>query len=177
MALSYSRIQAVGMLAISIALNLAFLYGIFSRPSISYHLSTPVDYNGTVDFSTGNLPVELNLRNTGLSPARVKLVARFYNMSLADKSSFHVEELETFSVLRLPRSVSAHMPDYDAFEVVFEAAANSSYLVLIYSIEVDWKVGPISRFHNSFVINNPERPTALLMKHVSGEKYIRVKSR
>ncbi len=165
------------MLAISITINLAFLYGIFSRPSISYHISTPVDYNGTVDFSTDNLPVELNLRNTGLSPARVMLVTRFYNMSLVDKSLFDVEESEAFSVLRLPRSVSAHMPDYDAFEVVFEPAANSSYLVLIYSIEVDWKVGPISRFHNSFVINNPERPNALLMKHVSGEKYMRVKSR
>jgi len=164
-------------LAIAIAINLAFLYGIFSRPSISYHLSTMVDYNGTVDFSTENLPVELTLRNTGLSPAKMKLVARFYNMSLTEKSSFDVEELETFSVLRLPLSVSAHMQDYDAFEAVFEPEANSTYLVLIYSIEVDWKVGPISRFHNSFAINKPERPTALLMKHLSDEMYMRVKKR
>lgn len=177
MALTHSRIQAYGMLVISIAIILAFLYGIFTRPVIFYHLSTPIDYNGTVDLSAEILPVELNLRNTGFSPARVTLVVRLYNMSLHEAGSFVVEELEEFPVLRLPWSVSAKMSEYDTVDVAFEPAANSTYLVLIYSIEVDLKVGPISRFHNSFAINNPERPTALLMKHVSDEKYMRVRRR
>ena len=177
MVFTSSKIQAIGMLVVSIAINLAFLIGIFTRPVISYHLSTPVDYNGTIDFGTENLPVELNLRNTGLSPARVRLIVRFYNMSLYRAESFSVEEKEAYSVLRIPWSMSAHQSEYDILEVVFDSAANATYLVLVYSIEGDWKGGLTNRFYNSFAIYKPERPTALLLKHVSDMMYLRVRSR
>lgn len=177
MVFTSSKIQAVGMLVISIAINLAFLIGIFTRPVISYHLSTPVGYNSTIDFSTEELRVGLHLRNMGLSPARVGLVARFYNMSFLETGSLSVEEYEAFSLLRLPWSVSAQQSEYDTFEVAFDSVENSSYLVLIYSIEADRKVRPISRFYNSFAIFKPERPTALLLKNIGDGKYMRVKKR
>lgn len=177
MAFAGSKIQAVGMLFISIAINLAFLYGIFTKPVIPYHLSTPVDYNGTIDLSTENLRVDLNLRNRGLSPARVTLVVRFYNMSLQETESLSVEEEEAFSRLRVPWSVSARQSEYEAFEVSFDSVANATYLVLIYSVEPDWKVASTSRFYNSFAVYEPERPTALLLKHVGDTKYMRVRSR
>lgn len=177
MAFTSSRTQAVGMLVISIAINLAFLYGIVARPVISYHLSTPLDYNETIDFSTENLRVEFKLRNKGFSPARLRLAVRFYNMSLHNTESFIVEDEGEFSVLRLPWDVSAHQSEYESFEVAFDSAANATYLVLFYSVEGDWKLEPTTRFHNSFAIYKPERPTALLLKHVSDMRYMRVRSR
>jgi hypothetical protein len=165
------------MLAISIGINLALLYGLITRPMISYHISTPIDYNKTVDFNMESLQVELKIRNKGYSPARVRLVTFYYNMSLQEDRVFNIEEAEGFSVTSVPWDVFPNQSEYDTFEIKFDSEENSSYLALIFSVEGELKAKLATRFHNSFSIFKGERPTALLLKHIGDREYMRVKRR
>lgn len=175
MPIADSRIQAVLMLLLSIAINLAFFYGLITRPVILYHLTTPLEYNKTVDFDVEKLRVDLRVMNRGGSPARVWLVARIYNMSLIGAEALSVAEFDGVSVLRIPRDVPARRSGYETLELKFDAAANSTYLALIFSVEADWEANPAVRFHNGFAVYKPERPTALLLKHVGGRIFVRVR--
>lgn len=177
MTLADSKIPAALMLLISLTINLAFLYGIATRPVISYHLSTPLDYNSTIDFDLEKLRVEFNIMNKGLSPARVWLVVRTYNLSLPGTEGFSVEEADGVSVLRVPWDAPAHQSEYETFELTIDSASNATHLVLLFSIEGNWKARPNVRFYNSFAIYKPERPTALLLKHISYKKFLRATSR
>ena len=171
-----SRIQAAAMLLVSLAINLAFLYGVVARPVISYHLSTPLDYNETIDFEAEVLPVELWVRNKGLSPARVRLVVRFYNMSPVGAEGWSLSEEGGVSEMRLPWRAPAHQAE-ESFAVTFDSRGNATYALLIFYIEVDRGAGPLDRFHNSFITYRPERPTALLLRHVSDMTFMRVRRR
>ncbi len=170
-----SRIQAAAMLLVSLAVNLAFLYGVVARPVISYHLSTPLDYNGTIDFEAEALPVELRVRNKGLSPARVRLVVRFYNMSPVGVEDWSLSEEGGVSEMRLPWR-APHQAE-ESFAVTFDSRGNATYALLIFYIEVDRGARPLDRFHNSFITYRPERPTAILLRHISDTKFMRVKRR
>ncbi|RLI08134.1 hypothetical protein DRO42_06875 [Candidatus Bathyarchaeota archaeon] len=172
-----SRIQAAAMLLVSLAINLVFLYGVVARPVISYHLSTPLDYNGTIDFEAEALPVELRVRNKGLSPARVRLVVRFYNMSPVGAEGWSLSEEGGVSEARLPWRAPARQSEPESFAVTFDSRGNATYALLIFYIEVDRGARPLDRFHNSFITYRPERPTAILLRHISDTKFMRVKRR
>lgn len=177
MGIASSRIQAASMLMIAVTINLAFLYGVVARPTISYHLSTPLDYNGTIDFDGEDLRVELRARNRGLSSAQVWLVVRYYNMTPTSTGGLRGGEDDGPPEVRIPWRAPARQTDYATFEVTFDSARNATYLVLIFYVETDNRGDPATRFHNSFAVYRPERPTALLLKHTGNMKFTRVRRR
>jgi hypothetical protein len=172
-----SKLEAVLLIAVALAINASFLYGLLTRPVIAYHISTPLDYNATIDFNSDVLTVDLEVDNEGLSPARLVFVARVYNMSLVGPVGIDITQGETFSEARVPIYVAVPKGGRESFTVELRGAADASYQVLIFSVEGKPRLDPITGFHDSFAVFEPVRPTALLLKHVGGGRYMRVRSR
>lgn len=166
--------EAVTMLLIAVAINLAFFYGMATRPVIFYHLSTSIGYNETIDFSSKDLRVDFIVDNGGASSARLWLIVAYYNMSLTSHEGLSVQENEA-SVLRLPLSAQAHQSSN--LSATFNTEKEADYMILILSVEGNSEADPLTRFFNSFAIINPERPTAILLKNLGDGIFMRVRSR
>ncbi len=177
MGFANSKIEAVLLILVAIGINLLFFYGLITRPIIAYNLSTPLDYNGEVDFSTGDLPVNLEVTNEGKSPSRVEMVVRTYNMSLTGPEGVEASVEGTYSELHIPIGKPIRQSRNESSTVTLNTDENATYLVLILSIEPPPRHTPVLAFYDSFTIYKPVRPTALLLKHTDGNKYMRVKNR
>jgi len=164
------------MLMAAVVINAAFFYGIAARPYISYHLYTPLDYDKTIDFSNNTLKVSLRLSNTGRSDAHVWLVVQYYNMSLIGPEVLSESEIDGGLQVQIPWDLLPRRQDDDAFNLTFTTAGNATYLTLIFSIEENLEAPFMARFHGSFAYYNPERPTALLLKHKGDLMFMRVKN-
>jgi hypothetical protein len=172
-----SKIEAVLLLSVAIAINLTFFYGLITRPIIVYHLSTTLDYNGEINFNSEELLVDLEATNEGLSPARVAMIVRSYNMSLRGPEGVEASEEGTFSELYIPLDEPIHRSVREIFSITLNTDVNATYLVLIFSVQPKPRVDPIRGFYDSFAIYKPERPNALLLRHVDNGRFTRVTSR
>lgn len=165
------------MLSIAVAINLTFFYGMVTKPLIAYHVTTPLDYNRTIDFDSDYLFVTLETRNVGLSPARVDLVVKLYNFTLADSEGSESTEGEWPTELKVALDEPIRPSGHEEYNITLDSAGNATYLVLIFSIESKPRLDPFTGYYDSFAIFKPERPTALLLKNVDGNMYMRVRRR
>jgi len=172
-----SRIQAILMLAISIGICGAFLLGVASRPSIFYHVSTPLNYNSTIDFPKENLKVSLDTRNRGYLAAEVRLVVSYYNLTLEKPEDLEISKIGDASIVRVSLISAPGREDYESFEVEFSPNVKADYAVIIFFIEADSGADLQYRFGNSLAVFNPERPTAILLKNLGDGTFMRVRSR
>ena len=172
-----SRAEARLLFIVTIGINLCIVYGFLIRPVIAYHISTPLEYNGTVDFSAEDLEVSLETTNTGLSPAWVELTVRLYNISLTGPRDYEVSERERFSELRIRLDEPIPPSGQDVRTITFTTVADADYMVLIFYTDPQPRYDPITGFFDSFALYQPERPTALLLRQVRADEYMRVTSR
>lgn len=172
-----SKPEALLLIAVALAINASFLYGLLTRPVIAYHISTPLNYNATIDFDSDVLTVDLEVDNEGLSPARLVFVARIYNMSFTGPEGIEIRRGEIFSEAVIPIEDAVHKEGHEAFTVELRGMPGTSHQVLIFSVEGKPRPDPVTGFHDSFAIFEPVRPTALLLKQVGDGSYMRVRSR
>jgi hypothetical protein len=60
---------------------------------------------------------------------------------------------------------------------ISSSSKEANYLVLIFYVDAQKGWNPFYRFLDSFTIFNPKRPTALLLKQISENEFMRVTSR
>ena len=171
-----SKAEARLLFTVTIVINLFILYGFLTRPVIAYHISTPLEYNGTIDFNAGDLEVSLETTNRGLSPALVELTARLYNISLTGPQDAEVSVLDRFSELQIKLATPIVSSGHDVRTITITTADDADYMVLIFYVDPQPRYDPITGFFDSFATYTPERPTALLLKQVGANEYKRVTS-
>jgi len=172
-----SKAEAALLLSIAVAINFTFIYGMATKPVIAYHVTTPLDYNGTIDFDSEYLYVNLEARNVGLSPAGVDLVVKLYNFTLVGSKGSESTKGEGPTELRVALDEPIRPSGQENYNIALDSVGDTTYLVLIFSIESKPRLDPITGFHDSFAIFKPERPTALLLKNIDGNMYMRVRRR
>lgn len=172
-----SRIEAALLLTVAFALNLGFFYGLTTKPVIAYNLSTPLDYNGTINFDSEVLYVTLETSNRGSSPARITLVAWSYNCTLKGPEGAQISVEEDFTEYRIPLDEPIRRLEDGEYTLTLEPDGNATYLLFIFAVQAQPRQDPVTGFYNSFSTFKPVRPTALLLKYVDGAKFMRVRSR
>ena len=177
MVFSGSKAEARLLFIVTVAINLCIIYGFITRPVIAYHISTPLEYNGTIDFNAGDLEVSLETTNGGLSPARVELTARLYNISLTGPPDAEVSAHDQFSELQIKLDTPIPPSGNDVRTITITTAEDTDYMVLIFYAAPQPRYDPIAGFFDSFATYTPERPTALLLRQVGTNEYMRVTSR
>jgi hypothetical protein len=173
----YYKPEAILLIAVALAINASYLYGLLTRPVIAYHISMPLNYNATIDFDSDVLTVDLEVENKGLSSARLVLIARIYNMSLTGPEGIEIKRGEIYSEVVIPMEEAVPKEGHEAFTVELTGTQGTSHQVLIFSVEGKHRTDPVTGFHDSFAIFEPVRPTALLLKRVGDGSYMRVRSR
>ena len=177
MVFSGSKAEAKLLFIVTVAINLYIIYGFLTRPVIAYHITTPLEYNGTIDFHTGDLEVSLETTNKGLSPAQVELTVRLYNISLTGPQASKVSMHDQFSEFQIKLETPIAPSGHDVKTITFTTVEDADYLVLIFYAGPQPRYNPITGFFDSFATFTPERPTALLLKQVESNEYMRVTSR
>jgi hypothetical protein len=172
-----SKTEARLLFIVTVLITLCIIYGFMTRPVIAYHISTSLEYNGTMDFNAGDLEVSLETTNRGLSPARVELTVRLYNISLTGPQDSEVSERDQFSELQIRLDEPIPPSGHDVRTITFTTVEDADYMVLIFYADPQPRYDPITGFFDSFALYKPERPTALLLKQVGAEEYKRVTSR
>ncbi|HUS78224.1 MAG TPA: hypothetical protein VM050_06140 [Patescibacteria group bacterium] len=153
------------------------VYGLATRPLLVYSLSTPLDYNATVNLESGGLELDLNVENVGASPSRVTLRVRLYNASLAEPVEAEI----------------AHKPYYDEFYIhiddavrryengvetlYIEPEGEDGYLAVTFIAQPRLGTNPARGFYDSLAVFRSQRPTALLLKNMGDGVYKRVQSK
>lgn len=177
MSFSKSKPEAVLLLFIASSITFLFLYGLATRPVIAYTLLTPLEYNGTHDFGFRDLIVNLKMTNDGLSPVRVELTVRLYNMSLTEPKEAETFIGEGFTAFRVILDDPIRKKEDATYNIKLRSTGEATYLVLIFTVESQPLSDPITSFYDSFAIYSPERPNALLLKHIEKDKFMRVRGR
>lgn len=177
MGFANSRTEAVLLLSAALVIGSAFFFGLVTRPVITFTLSTPLDYNGTIDFESGDILVNLETKNEGLSAARVGLGVWLYNMSLTGPNGVETIVRDGFTELRISLDEPIRRSGDYTYPITLKPAGKATYLVLVFSAESQPRWDPMTGFYDSFAIYKPERPTALLLRHVEDEVFMRVRSR
>jgi len=170
------RFEPGALVLLAASINAAFLYGIIARPIIYYTLYTPLNYNEVIDLSIENLDVEVKIANRGLSDAAVWLVVRFYNATLKGPLPQEYKMRGSGEIL-IPMTLKPNGAGYESTYMKFGVQGEPSYILIMISVEANREVNSIYNFNNSFMLYNPQRPTAILLKQVSEGKYMRVTSR
>jgi len=172
-----SRSEAFTLGVIALTINLALLYGFMTKPVIEYHLSTEIDYNETIDLSFGNLDIDLEMTNTGLSPGKVGLTIWLYNMSIVSPEDVDETHFEGYTEVKAKLHEPIGPSQYEVFTITVSPLEDSTYLILAFSVTPYPVRDPVSGFYTSFSQYSPERPTAVLLRHLGDMRYMRVRSR
>ena len=177
MAQGSRRTEAYILLALAIAVNSLIVYGFVTRPVVAYHLSTPLEYNGTIDLSSEDLTVVLEASNLGGAPARLDFGVRIYNMTPTGPEGPEVIPYDDFTLIRISLEGPIKASEEAEKTITLTNDGNADYLVLVFSLETRRSLNPVTGFFGSFEIQQPERPTALLLKRVELGVYKRVTQR
>ena len=173
MAPKNQKVISIFLLFSSIIVIVLFLYGYATRPELTYKLSTIIDYNETHDFSTGSLPIFLYTKNVGDSPVDIKMIVRLYNSSLSD---FNIVDYDVYKQASIELN-SIQSSEEVKKTIYFTYEADHEYIAMLFYIEPIRDINPVNSFEESFTNLSQERPTAILMKHIEGIEYMRVKNR
>ena len=168
-----SKFEASLMLSISFIIVGAFIYGFMSRPIVFYHIYTSVNYNEIVDSRRDNLKIALQTRNSGVSKTYLWLVVDFYNLTLVEPKGLEILD-NGVSRIFIPWLSQPSKIGYEPYELEFSFLGNSSYSLVLFYIYVNNQHDFLTRFHNSFAVYTPERPTALIFKNIDGFRFIRL---
>jgi len=168
------KVISILLLFSSILVIALFLYGYATRPEITYKLSTIIDYNETHDFSTGSLPIFLYSKNVGDSPVELKIIVRLFNSSLSD---FNIVDYDVFKQASIELNNSLKPSEEVNKTIFFTFEDEHEYIAMLFYIEPIRDINPVNSFEESFTNLSQERPTAILMKHIEGIEYMRVKNR
>ncbi|MDP6458519.1 MAG: hypothetical protein QGF78_04250 [Candidatus Bathyarchaeota archaeon] len=171
------KTEAYILMALAIVINVLIVYGFITRPVVAYHLSTPLEYNGTIDLSSEDLTVVLKARNLGGTPARIFYSVRLYNMTLTSPRALEVSPFNDFTLIRVPLEFPLKASGRDESVITINRKGDPDYLVLIFSLETYRHLNPVTGFFDSFKVQQPERPTALLLKRLEPGVYKRVTNR
>jgi hypothetical protein len=171
------RTEAYILLVLAIAINALIVYGFVTRPVVAYHLSTPLEYNGTIDLSAKDLTVVLEARNLGGAPARLDFGVRIYNMTLTGPEDLDVTPYDDYTLITIPLEGPIKASGEDEKTITLTYDGDADYLVLVFSLGTRRSVNPVAGFFGSFEIQQPERPTALLLKRIEPGVYKRVTQR
>jgi hypothetical protein len=177
MAQGSRRTETYLLLALAIAVNSLIIYGFVTKPVVAYHLSTPLDYNGTIDLGSEDLTVVLEARNLGGAPARLDFSVRIYNMTLTGPEGAQASPYDDFTLIRVPLEGTIQASGGNEKTITLTNDGDADYLVLIFSLETRQSLNPFTGFFGSFEVQQPERPTALLLKRVEYGVYKRVTQR
>lgn len=177
MAQGTRRTEAYLLLALAIAVNALIVYGFVTRPTVAYHLSTPLDYNGTIDLGSEDLTVVLEARNLGGAPARLDFRVRIYNMTLTGPESAEASPYDDYTLISVPLEGPIPASGGNEKTITLTNDGDADYLVLVFSLETRRSLNPVTGFFSSFEVQQPERPTALLLKRVEPGVYKRVTQR
>lgn len=171
-----SKFESTALVLLAASINITFLYGIITRPIIYYTLYTSLKYNETIDFSVDNLDVEVKISNRGLSKAAVWLVIRSYNATIKELLTKEYKEGKEGGIL-IPITLEPNEKGYESIQIKFSVKGDPSYVLIMISVEAIREIDQLYNFNNSFILYNPQRPTAILLKRISEGKYMRVTSR
>jgi hypothetical protein len=174
---SSRRTEAYILLVLAIAVNALIVYGFVTRPLLAYHLSTPLEYNGTIDLSSEDLIVILEAENRGRAPARLDFAVRIYNMTLIGPEGLEIVSYDDFTEIGVPLEEPIRTSVDAKKTISLTNEGDDDYLVLIFALETRRSLNPVSGFFGSFEIQEPERPTALLLKRIEPDIYQRVTQR
>ena len=177
MAQNSRRTEAIILLVLAISVNALILYGFLTRPVVAYHLSTPLEYNGTIDLNSEDLSVILEAENGGRAPASLDFSVRIYNMTLTGPDGLEVVHYNAFSEIGVPLEEPIRASADAEKTITLTNEGDNDYLVLIFSLETRRSLNPVTGFFGSFEIQEPERPTALLLKRIEPGVYKRVTQR
>jgi hypothetical protein len=177
MAQNSRRTEAIILLVLAIAVNALIVYGFVTRPVVAYHISTPLEYNGTIDLSSQDLTVVLEAENRGRAPARLDFAVRIYNMTLTGPEGLEVVSYNDFTEIGVPLEEPIRASGDAEKTITLTNEGDDDYLVLIFSLETRRSLNPFTGFFGSFEIQDPERPTALLLKRIEPGVYKRVTQR
>ena len=177
MAQGTRRMEAYILLALAIAVNALILYGFVTKPVVSYNLSTPLEYNGTIDLGSEDLTVVLKARNLGGAPSRLDFAVRIYNMTLTSPDSLETSMYNSYTLITVPLEGPIPASGRDEKTITVTNDGDADYLVLVFSLRTRRSLNPVAGFFSSFEVQQPERPTALLLKRVEPGVYKRVTQR
>ena len=171
------RTEAYILLVLAIAINALIVYGFVTRPVVAYHLSTPLEYNGTIDLSSEDLTVVLEARNLGGAPARLDFAVRIYNMTPTGPEGLEASPYDDFMLIRIPLEGPIKASGEAEKTITLTNDGDADYLVLVFALETRRSLNPVAGFFGSFEVQQPERPTALLLKRIEPGVYKRVTQR
>ncbi|MGB9622694.1 MAG: hypothetical protein ACPL07_02505 [Candidatus Bathyarchaeia archaeon] len=169
-----SKLEASLMLSVSLIIVGAFIYGFVSRPIVFYHIYTSLNYNERIDSRRDNLKIMLQIRNIGGSKTYVWLLVDFYNLTLIDPTEIEVLEENGASRIFIPWLSQPSKVGYETYDVEFSFLNNSSYSLVLFYVYENNQYDFVTRFHNSFAVYTPERPTALIFKNIDGFTFMRL---
>ena len=171
------RTEALILLVLAIAINSLLVYGFVTRPVVAYHLSTPLEYNGTIDLSAEDITVVLEARNLGGAPSRLDFAVRIYNMTMTGPEGLETSPYDDFTLIRVPLEGPIKASGEAEKTITLTNEGDADYLVLVFALETRRSLNPVTGFFNSFEIQQAERPTALLLKRIEPGVYKRVTQR
>ncbi|MBS7630301.1 hypothetical protein KEJ47_01795 [Candidatus Bathyarchaeota archaeon] len=148
-----------------------------SRPIVFYHVYTSIKYNEIVNSRKDNLKIALQTRNSGASKTYLWLVIDFYNLTLIDPKGIEVLVKNGVSRIFIPWLSQPSKLGYESYDIEFSFLDNSSYSLILFSVYENNQYDFLSRFHNSFAVYIPERPTALIFKNIDGFTFIRLQKK
>ena len=172
-----ARTEAVILLLIPLALISMISNGFLAKPVLEYHLSTPLDYNGTIDFDSELISVSFFVKNMGRSSSRLIMKVRMYNMSVMDQNKYDFHTDEDFSEIFIPIRSYIENEEVVVRELSFNASKEADYGLIIYYLDYLSFRDPITGFYESFGIHSPKKPTALLLKNIGNGVFKRVTSK
>ena len=177
MAQKGGRTEAYILLILTITINALIIYGFVSKPIIAYHLTTPLEYNGSINMGLRDLHVTLVARNRGDSSAKLDFAVRIYNLSVTGPGNLEVSPNDDFTLIKIPLKDPIFASGERDKKITLKNDGDADYLVLVFSLETRRSLNPVTGFFGSFEVQQPERPTALLLKRIEPGVYKRVTQR
>ena len=172
-----SRQESLFFMFIAIVINLLILYGFVTRPIVTYYLSTPLGYNETIDFSTQTILIELTAENKGLSPAKIELTLTMYNSSIISPEGVQSPSDSSVHQVKLSLDEPVRQSSNGTYLLSLEPLGEPTFVAFVFSVDTIHRSDPLTGFYESFLVSTPERPTALLLRRVEGDAYMRTRKK
>jgi hypothetical protein len=117
------------------------------------------------------------MTNTGLSPGKVGLTIWLYNMSAVSPEDVDETHFDGYTELKAKLHKPIDPSQHEVFTITVSPLEDSAYLILAFSVTPYPVRDPVGGFYTSFSQYSPERPTAVLLRHLGDMRYMRVSSR
>ena len=168
------RTEGYVLFFLSLTVVCFFVYGILSHPELQYNLSTDIVYNETWDFLIGAIPIYLHVENTGSNPASIGIVVRYYN---ATHPTAKVQNYDGYRDISIEMEEPINVGEVRQVNVSMIPEEGHDYIALLFYPLPIRDLNPISSFDESFTQLQDVRPTAILLRHIEDQIYMRVRGK